>query len=851
MSRRPLPIDPLLPELVAILRSRPNCVLSAATGAGKTTRVPPALLPLAEGKIIMLEPRRVAARAAARRMAEEMGEAVGKTVGYQVRFDRKQSAQTRILVVTEGILVQMLQGDPFLEDVSCLIFDEFHERNLHADLSLAMARKVQREARDDLRMVVMSATLDADPLVQWLGGNAGCGRLHSPGRQFPVTTEYLLRQDARGIPTQVREGVLRMLDWTPGDVLVFLPGVGEIRRCQEFLKPDAEKRDIEIQTLYGDLSPERQDAVLRPGRRRRVILSTNVAETSITLNGVTGVVDSGQVRVLRFDPAHGLNRLQLGRISRASAEQRKGRAGRQQEGHCLRLWTEHDDRSLQDREVPEVQRVDLASSVLELLAWGESDLLKFPWFEDPPGSAVEQALLVLVDLGACRRQDDGAVEITAMGRTLARLPVHPRLARLLVAGHGFGVPKSAARIAALISERDVVFRPSAHRPVRAMASAPSDLLDRLDGIEDLERGGYGETALGPVDRGRAKQVLRVAERLASLTRKRLGPPADLETDRESAVLRSILAAYPDRVARRREPGSRRGLMVGGKGIRLAEMSAVQDAELFLCVELEGAKGRHSDGLVRQASAIDKRWLDGLETAVESRFDPGRERAVGFKVERYRDLVLSEGETDPGPERAATVLARAAGERLDAVLPATDTPFGSFVCRVRCLGQWCPELGLPAVDDEHLRSLLPHLTPGRRSFDELRRAPWLDVLRGGFDFAQLTAVDRLAPEHLPVPSGSQIRLRYEAGKPPVLAVRIQELFGRAETPTVAEGRVPVLLHLLAPNMRPQQVTQDLKSFWANTYPEVKKDLAGRYPKHAWPDDPLSAPAMRGAKRRKSR
>ncbi len=846
-----LPIDRLLPQLVSGLARKHNLVLRAATGAGKTTRVPPAILQsgLCSGRIVMLEPRRVAARAAARRMAEQLAGPVGETVGYQVRFDRRFSERTRILVVTEGILVQMLQADPFLESVDCLIFDEFHERNLHSDLSLAMSRKVQVEARPDLKLVVMSATLDPQPLVAWLGGDVECATLSSDGRLFPVETSYLPRPDVRSLPILVREGVLSALDRTPGDLLVFLPGVGEIRRCQEHLEPDAQKRGFLIKTLYGDLAPDQQDAVLRPSHQRRVILATNVAETSITIDGVSGVVDSGKARTLRFDPAHGLDRLELGRISRASAEQRRGRAGRQQDGICLRLWTEHDHRTLQEHELPEIQRIDLAAASLELAAWGETHLEKFPWFEPPPQSSLQRSMELLVDLGACR-DHQGGIEPTPLGRSMARLPVHPRLARMVVEGHRRGVLEKAALLAALISERDVVFRPSSHRPVVAMGSSPSDLLDRLDAILDQERGGYGETALGPVDRGRARNVLRVGRRLAQTARKRLGP-ADASPDGEpdDALLRCVLAAYPDRVARRREPGRRRALMVGGKGVRLAEMSTVQEAQLFVCVELEGAKGTHRDGLARQASAIEADWLESVRTREEARFDPERQKVVGFRSTYYRDLILSQVETDPGPERAAEVLTQAALENPDQALALDDPPVADFLTRVRCLREWLPNLGLPAFDREDLAALMPHWVVGRRSFAELRKAPLLDVLRGTLDYSQLTALEELAPERLTVPSGSQVRLVYELGKAPVLAVRIQEIFGWTETPTVARGKVPILLHLLAPNMRPQQVTQDLASFWNNTYPEVRKELAGRYPKHAWPEDPLKAEAIRGARRRR--
>lgn len=837
--RLELPIDALLPRVVGAVRDRPCLVLRADTGAGKTTRVPPALLPVVAGQIVLLEPRRVAARAAARRIAQEGGWEIGREVGWQVRFERKASRDTRILVVTEGILVQMLQQDPFLEGIGCVIFDEQHERHLTTDLSLAMARKVQLEARPDLRLVVMSATLDPAPLLAFLGAETEV--IDSPGRLFPVELEYLERPDARPLPTLVKEAVTRLVKESSGDILVFLPGVGEINRCREVLEPLAKSHDLRVLPLYGDLPPEQQDAALLPGSRRKVVLATNVAESSVTLDGVTAVVDSGQARYLRYDPGIGLDRLELGRISRASAEQRKGRAGRQAPGRCLRLWTENDQRSLPERDIAEIRRVDLAGTALELLAWGETDLAAFPFFEKPEPVALERALALLADLGAVQ---NGA--LTPLGKVLARLPLHPRIGRLLIAGREQGETRRAALLAALLSERDIVFRPTAARPVVAAASTPSDLLDRLEALESFAARGYGETVLGPVDAGRAHAVLRVARQLVELAEKRLKeiPEGDYQGDEHATLRRCLLAAYPDRVARRREPGSRRVVLVGGRGARLAEMSSVQNEELLLAIELDGgAAGERSEALIRQASAIEAEWLEGQETRTEAVFDPVRERVVGLRRTYYRELVLSELEVDPGATAAEEKLAEAAASALEKALPLQDEEVKAWLARLRSLAGWMPELGLPTFEEEELKDLLPELTRGRRSFAELKKAPLLETLEGRLTYPQRQDLERHAPARLKVPSGSAIRLEYEPGKSPVLAARIQELFGLAETPRIAGGRVNVLLHLLAPNYRPQQVTQDLASFWRNTYPEVRKELAGRYPKHAWPTDPWTATPQR--------
>src|SRR3954469_25007278 len=425
----PLPIDEVLPALIRALRESPAAVLIAPTGAGKTTRVPPALLAAGIGagkRIVMLEPRRIAARAAARRMAEEGGWTLGREVGYQVRFERKAGPETKILVVTEGILVQRLQADPFLEDVGVVIFDELHERNLQTDLSLAMARRVQRDARPDLKLLAMSATLDPGPVAAFLGN---CPVIESQGRLHPVDILYMDRPDDRALPGQIAAGVRRMLGSTPGDVLVFLPGVGEIQRAAEAL---AGERDLAVLPLYGDLPAERQDEVLRPLSRRKVVLATNVAETSITIDGVTAVVDSGLVRRLRFDPATGLDRLELGKVSRASADQRAGRAGRQAPGVCLRLWAAWEHAALPERETPEIARVDLAGPALQLLAWGEPDLAAFDWLEAPSPDSLAAAVQLLRQLGAFD------TVVTSLGNTMARLPVHPRLARLLIEGQRVG-----------------------------------------------------------------------------------------------------------------------------------------------------------------------------------------------------------------------------------------------------------------------------------------------------------------------------------------------------------------------------------------------------------------------------
>jgi ATP-dependent helicase HrpB len=785
----------------------------------------------------MLEPRRIAARAAARRMAEEGGWRVGEEVGYQVRFDHRAGPSTRILVVTEGILVQRLQADPFLEDVGIILFDEFHERSLHTDLSLAMARRVQREVRSDLRLVAMSATLDPGPIAAYLGD---CPVIESRGRLFPVSISWLDPRRDRGepppLPGLVAGAVRRVLGETEGDVLVFLPGVGEIQRCSEALGTE---RNLAVLPLYGDLPAEQQDAVLRPLDRRKVVLATNVAETSITIDGVTAVVDSGLVRRLRFDPSTGLDRLELGKVSRASADQRAGRAGRQAPGVCVRLWGEWEHAALPERELPEIARVDLAGPALQLLAWGETDLTAFGWFEPPDPATLAAAELLLRRLGATDEHG-----VTAIGRSMARLPVHPRLARLLIEGHRLGHPREAALLAALLAERDPFPRtPRGAGPRRA---SRSDLLDRLDALEAFERRDRDEA--GSLNVGAARFVLKARDQLADMIWRELGAPGKKSHDRDDALLRALLAAYPDRVAKRREPRSPRAVMVGGRGIRLAEESAVLDPDLFVCLDI--GVGPQAEDLVRLASEVEPEWLapDLLRTVIDLTFDEERERVIAWKRTRYEDLVISETEVPAGGEAAERLLAETAAVRPDRALPLDDPDTASFLARVRWLAAWMSELNLPTFDADALARLLPALAAGKRSFAELRRTPLLPVLEGALTWEQRQALEKEAPERLEVPSGSRIRIAYEPGRPPVLAARIQEMFGLAETPRLAGGRAPVLLHLLAPNGRPQQVTHDLRSFWENTYRQVRKELQGRYPKHAWPEDPWNARPERRPGRR---
>ncbi|MCE9596205.1 MAG: ATP-dependent helicase HrpB [Planctomycetes bacterium] len=830
-----LPIDEHLDALAATLARDGVLVLVAEPGAGKTTRVPPGLVDrgVAGAKqVVVLEPRRVAARAAARRVAEERGGEVGGFAGYSVRFESRLSRATRVRFVTEGILVRELQSDPELARASIVILDEFHERSIHADLALALCAEVRRSLRPDLKIVVMSATLDAGPIAQFLGAEI----VHVPGRAHPLVVEQLEREDDGPIVQRVANGVRAMLAATRGDVLAFLPGVGEIRRAEEAL---ANLRDVAIVPLYGDQSAEDQDRALRPGTKRKVVLATNVAETSLTVPGVTAVVDSGLARVVAHDPNVGLDRLELKSISRASATQRAGRAGRIGPGRVLQLWTRAEASKMRERELPEIARVDLAPTVLELAVWGARDPREFAWFERPDDASLERAVELLVRLGAL---DASTKAPTRIGRAMAELPCHPRLARLLVAAAELGAIEDGAVFAALLSERDLFAarRGNAHASV-----GPSDLFARRDAL--FGRG-------GDVDRNLARTIERTADELARATRRMF--PDSVERDAsDDVLLRVIFAGYVDRVAKRRAARSDEARMVGGRGLVFGQESVVRDHELFVVLDADLGRRGQASARVRQASAIERAWLDefaggALHEERETHFDEARGRAFAVRRVLYEDLAIEESETGaPDPATATASLLDFARRNPTRALEL-DGDVGRFLARVRSLREWLPELGLASHDFDDLIDALAPWCDGKTNVDELRRVPLLDVLRSRLSREQVKAIEEHAPEALDLPSGSTRRLEYEPGKPPVLAVRLQELFGLADTPMVARGRVRVLLHLLAPNQRVVQVTQDLASFWNTTYLQVRKDLRARYPKHSWPEDPWTAtPTARTVRRRK--
>ena len=886
-----LPAELLVPALLEALSTHGAAVVVAPPGTGKSTILPPALLDagaLGDGRLVMLQPRRVAARAVARRIASQRGTALGEEIGYRVRFEDRTSARTRIEVVTEGLLTRRLQSDPFLEGVSCVVLDEFHERSLHADLALALLADVRREVRPDLKIVVMSATLDPGPVAAFLGD---CPVLVADGRLHPVAVsletvvsqEPVVERAARAVRRCLAEPVndtrppesfaappgsfaappgWRPPDATPGHILVFLPGRGEIADLTGLLGDLGP--DVLVLPLHGGLTPEAQDRALQPPPRpgmRKIVLATNIAETSVTIEGVETVIDTGLARVPRFEPRLGLERLERVRISRASADQRAGRAGRTGPGRCLRLWTSLEHAALAPSDVPELQRTDLARTLLEIRSWG-ADPRTFRFFEAPDPAAIEQAEGVLRRLG---QVDDRGV--TPAGKAALALPLHPRMAAVVAAGERLGVLREVATAAALLNERDILRE-------KPDLVADSDLTLRLDALEACSQANFRADVCRRfgLDAVAAREVLRVREQILHAVGDRhasgLAPHGQARGDRadrrdardpreiETRVLRSLLAGYGDRVAQRRTPRGTKLKLAGGGGATLDKRSVVHEAELLLAVSLEAGLHGRGEHRVTIASAIDRAWLTTTRE-LETRWDAERAGVVQSLADRFLELTLAQhpaGDAADPTVASALLAERAAAEperAFDISAPATE----SFLSRVRFLAEHLPEQGFP--DFAELRTgraeqadgaersgravptWIQAVAVGRRTFDDLRRVELTTWLRAELTPAQQTALDRHAPERFPLPAGRAGRLTYIPGEPPVLAAKIQHFFGLERTPTVADGRVRVRLHLLAPNGRPAQVTQDLESFWKNTWPLVRKELRGRYPKHAWPEDPRTA------------
>lgn len=841
-----LPVARVLDEVVTASRGG-AVVVTAPPGSGKTTLVPAAILDVvpAPQRVILLQPRRLAARAVAHRIARLRGVPLGGEVGYQVRFDSRVSRATRLVVETTGIMLRRLVADVTLPGIAAVVLDEFHERSLEMDLVLGMLVRLRQTIRPDLRVVVMSATLAAEPVAALLGtsmpehaSQSACPIISAEGRIYPVEMRFIRHGDRRDLIELVAEAVPQALRVTDGHVLVFLAGVGEIRRCHDALAPIIEREGHAVLPLYGDLPPEEQDRVIDDIGRRKVILATNVAETSLTIPGVTAVIDSGLARQSRVTPAAGLPQLTLVPISKAAADQRAGRAGRTSPGVCWRLWDEasHQHRPL--AEPPEAIREDVTGPLLWLLALGEAD--DFPWLDRPPRESLDRAAALLRQLGATAADALGRDQITSLGQSLAALPAHPRLARLLLAGAEHGVLREAALAAAMLSERDPFRTPRTGGGPRdrQIVRTRSDIVDRVLALQAFHAGAHADDPKVDLHPAGAQAVFRTADQLYRLIDMPLAPRS---ADPAGATMRALLDAFPDRLARLRAGSQDRGTLVGGRGVRLTH-SRVRAEPLFLAIDVHDAGGEAD---VRLASAVERAWLTeeplasaNLRTTEELLWHPSRKQVEARLRTCWLDLTLDESPASiRDAQAAAAMLAREAAIDLPRVLPAADSVAGAFLARVRWLTSALPDVGLPNCDNECLVALLPEVCRGLRSLDEIKQADWLAMLERHVGYDRVRDLDRLAPTHLEI-KGKRHRLAYEPGKAPILAARIQDLFGVRDTPQVAGGRIPVILHLLGPNHRPQQVTSDLAGFWERTYPQVRKDLRGRYPKHAWPEDPLA-------------
>jgi len=820
----PLPIDELIGPLRAALATKSCAVVTAAPGAGKTTRIPLRLIDEAwlQGQtILMLEPRRLAARMAAERMAHEIGEAVGARVGYRVRLEAKVSRDTRIEVVTEGILNRRLQHDPELKGIGLLIFDEFHERNLDTDLGLALALDIQRNLRPELRILVMSATLDAAPVAALLGDAAVLESAHRP---YPVETRWLAKTPTGPLDKDMAALIGQALREEAGSVLAFLPGEGEIRRTADALLQSSLPDDVDVRPLYGALPwNEQTDAVApSPAGRRKVVLATTIAETSLTIDGVRIVVDCGQKRVSRFDPARGMSQLVTVPVSRASAEQRRGRAGRLGPGVCYRLWTAPEERALAAYDAPEMQLADLSPLALDLAHWGVADPLSLAWLTPPPAAAFRQGVDLLKGLGAL--DDQG--RITPEGRAMAALPLHPRLAHLVHRGVEMGAGATACDLAALLAERDFL-----------IGTRDPDLRTRLD----ILARDHDERETVRVNRGALQRVREAARQIRFIARVKDGA----RKSAHAGVLTAL--AYPDRIAQARG-GRGRYRLSGGGGAVVDEKESLAAQDYLAVAQLDGAAREARVYLaapITQAE-IEQAFADQIVTADVIGWDAQSETVTAARQIHLGALVLEDKPlATPDPEQVTAAFLKGVRAMGLGSLPWTDgaRAFQSRVMFARGIdqrGAW------PDLSDEGLSSsletwLAPYVTGFLRR-SHLARLDVLDALKAQLPWDLQKRLDQVAPTHLDVPSGSSIRVDY-SGAGPSMAVKLQEVFGLTETPKVGGGAVPVTLHLLSPGQKPVAVTADLASFWRNVYPQVRGEMRGRYPRHIWPEDPLTAQAVR--------
>ncbi len=853
-----LPIYEIESDIVSSLKATKRLVMQAPTGSGKSTQVPQMLLKhglLGDGQVVILQPRRLAARLLASRVAHELGVQLGREVGYQVRFESAVSEATRIKFETEGILLRQLIQDPKLRGIQAVIFDEFHERHLYGDITLARALDIQEQHRPDLLIAVMSATLDAGQLEEYLStrnqgetttpGYFPCSVLRSEGRTFPVQIEYLPNRQGANPPPPwelAADAFIRFVaSGEKGDVLVFMPGGFEISQTIEAIRNVPESRGYIVLPLHGELSPRDQDAAVARYDQPKVVVATNVAETSITIDGVRLVIDSGLARIPRYDANRGINTLLIERISQASSDQRAGRAGRTAPGHCVRLWSraEHDERP--PRELPEIKRLDLAEVVLTLKAAGVDDLRAFRWLEKPDPISLTHAEELVTDLGAL----DHSGRITAVGRKMLAFPVHPRYSRMMLAAQEYGCVYQACLVAALTQGRDLLTRGGGKEVrddrddllgekassdfwilMRAWTFAMKNQF-RLDACRRLGIHAVTAKQVGPL----LDQFLRIAKG-EGLEVQPLGV-------KDEALQKCILIGFSDRVARRMDAGTLRCELVHGRRGVLARESVVQQSPLFVAAEVREIeqRGGELNTLLSLATAIEADWLkelfpEDIKSEVHVQFDAQARRVQAAELLRFRDLALAAKRVDPPPAEAA---ARLLAEEINAgrlPLPNWDHSVEQWLLRLQLLCKHCPELQLPPIGEEDKKHIVEQLCHGATSYKDIKEREVKPVVMSWLSAAQRDLLDKHAPERLTLSNGKTPKVSYETGANPHVSMRIQELYDVTQTPRVAMGRVPVLVHILTPGMKPIQITQDLANFWREHYPRIKSELQRKYPKHEW-------------------
>jgi ATP-dependent helicase HrpB len=885
-----LPIYEIERDIIARLKTNRRLILSAPTGSGKSTQVPQMLLRhglLGDGQVVILQPRRLATRLLASRVAQELGVQLGSEVGYQIRFENITSPRTKIRFVTEGVLLRQMIDDPKLRGVSVLIFDEFHERHLYGDITLARSLDLQEQHRPDLNLIVMSATLDAELLEDYLSerrpparpdtnnsqqhavpeaGAPRCSILSSEGRVFPVEIEYAAEPgytDKRPVWEQAAEAFSHYVgSGGEGDVLVFMPGSYEISQTIEAIRHTSEAKGFILLPLHGELSPKDQDAAVARYGQRKVVVSTNVAETSLTIDGIRLVIDSGLARIPRYDPYRGINTLLIEKISQSSADQRIGRAGRTAPGVCMRLWSreEHGHRLVQ--ELPEIKRLDLAEVVLTLKAAGVEDLRKFRWLEPPDEQSLVHAEELLLDLGALKvaqasrlcvsgeaeqtqthRRDACPTTITPIGCKMLAFPLHPRYSRMLLAAHEYGCVHQACLVAALTQGRDLLLRnvdrdTNSFREDLLGEKASSDFWIlmrawtyaaknqfRLDACRRLGIHAVTARQVGPL----FEQFLRIA--------KDEGLDVKPREVKDEALQKCILIGFSDRVARRLDQGTLRCELVHGRRGVLARESAVQHSQLFVAAEVREIEGREVNTILSLATVIEVDWLrelypEDLESDLHVQFDSTAKRVQAAELLKFRGLALSAKRVEPPPADAAARLL--ADEIIAGRLPLPNWDHGveQWLLRLRLLCQHCPELQLPPITEDDRKHIIGQLCHGAMSYKDIKEREVKPVVMSWLSGAQRGMLDKHAPERLTLPNGRTPKVAYEATGSPYISLRIQELYDVTQTPKIAMGRVPVLVHILTPGMKPIQITQDLASFWRDHYPRIKSELQRKYPKHLW-------------------